>query len=224
METKTTYQRYVAIKTTIKVLLEGEYKQENEETPNYLLTIGQEKIFRMNLMATILNKEIQGNITNFLLDDGSGKINLRYFEESKILVKLNIGDVVLVIGKLRIYNQEKYISPEIVKKINPAWLKVRALKTKNIIEAPKIIVEKEEVVENVEEKLIEVVQEENDKDVELLPIQKVTELIKSLDKGEGVMIEEIISKSPVNDTEKLLEKMLEGGEIFQNSPGKVKVL
>ena len=38
------------------------------------------------------------------------------------------------------------------------------------------------------------------------------------------MMEEIISKSPLNNTEQLLEKMLESGEIFQNSPGKVKVL
>ncbi len=117
MEVKTNYQRQAAIKTSVKIILEGEYRQENEETPNYLLTSRGERIFRLNLMATILNKEIQGNITNFFLDDGSGQINLRSFEENNKLDYLKVGDVVVVIGKVRTYNQEKYLSSEIVKKL-----------------------------------------------------------------------------------------------------------
>ena len=222
MENKKTYQRYTAIKITIKELLEGEYKQENEETPNYLLTVDQRKIFRLNLMATILDKEVQGNVTNFFLDDGSSQINLRFFETNTILDKLKIGDIVLVIGKLRIYNQEKYISPEIVKKIDSGWLKVRALEIKKNVKQEPVAI-KEEIKEQNE--IIEDIEEEKpNKEIEILPIQKITSLIKELDQGEGVMVEEIISKSSVNDTEQLLEKMLENGEIFQNSPGKVKVL
>ena len=38
------------------------------------------------------------------------------------------------------------------------------------------------------------------------------------------MIEELISKSMLNDTEQLIEKMLENGDIYQNLPGKIKVL
>ena len=222
MENKKTYQRYTAIKITIKELLEGEYKQENEENPNYLLTVDQRKIFRLNLMATILDKEVQGNVTNFFLDDGSSQINLRFFETNTILDKLKIGDIVLVIGKLRIYNQEKYISPEIVKKIDSGWLKVRALEIKKNVKQEPVAI-KEEIKEQNE--IIEDIEEEKpNKEIEILPIQKITSLIKELDQGEGVMVEEIISKSSVNDTEQLLEKMLENGEIFQNSPGKVKVL
>ena len=207
---------------TIKELLEGEYKQENEENPNYLLTVDQRKIFRLNLMATILDKEVQGNVTNFFLDDGSSQINLRFFETNTILDKLKIGDIVLVIGKLRIYNQEKYISPEIVKKIDSGWLKVRALEIKKNVKQEPVAI-KEEIKEQNE--IIEDIEEEKpNKEIEILPIQKITSLIKELDQGEGVMVEEIISKSSVNDTEQLLEKMLENGEIFQNSPGKVKVL
>ena len=68
-------------------------------------------------------------------------------------------------------------------------------------------------------------EEENiSEEAELLPIQKLTNLIKELDTGDGVLIEEVISKSPLNDTEQLIEKMLENGDIFQNLPGKVKVL
>ena len=57
-----------------------------------------------------------------------------------------------------------------------------------------------------------------------LPIQKIIHLITELDKGDGVFIEEIIEKSTLNETEKLIQNMLENGDIFQNYPGKIKVL
>jgi len=59
---------------------------------------------------------------------------------------------------------------------------------------------------------------------EVLPVEKVMNLIKELDKGQGVLIEELIERSPLKETEVLLTKMLEKGEIFQNAPGKVKML
>jgi RPA family protein len=264
MEETKKYDRQVAIKTTVQQLLLGKYMQENEQTPNYLLTKSNEKIYRLNVMGIVLSNEKQGAITNLLFDDGTGKITLRVFEENKVVNSLNVGDVILSIGKLRIYNQEKYIAPEIIKKIDHLWLKLRALELKELIgekdtfveEEKEIIVEEskvkvvEEVKENqseekvhseiivekevnkVSEKKVEKVENvdvEDDEivDVEenvLLPVQKIINLIKELDPGEGVMIEELISKSMLNDTEKLIEKMLEAGDIYQNLPGKVKVL
>ncbi len=227
MENKTTYQRQAAVKTIIRELLESKYVQEQEDLPNYLLTANNQKIYRLNLMATILNKQAQGAITDFLLDDGSGQIILRSFEENRQLEQLNVGMVITVIGKLRRYNQERYIAPEIVKIMSREWLKVRALEMKEII----ILKEKSleyGVPEELDGKLVEnntgQIDEEVGEEIEVLPIQKVAKLIQELDHGEGVMMEEIISKSPVNNTEQLLDKMLESGEIFQNSPGKVKVL
>ena len=227
MEAKLTYQRQEAVKVIIRELLDGKYVQEQENVPNYLLTENNQKIYRLNLMATILHKQVQGAITDFILDDGSGQIVLRSFEENRLLDQLKVGAVIMVIGKLRMYNQERYVAPEIVKMINPGWLKVRALEMKERIAAE---MEASITHSPAEQELVEEVKEEEFKqnkekeETEMLPMQKVTQLIKGLDQGEGVMMEEIISKSPVNNTEQLLEKMLESGEIFQNSPGKVKVL
>ena len=39
-----------------------------------------------------------------------------------------------------------------------------------------------------------------------------------------VSIEEVIEKSLLDNTDDLIKKMLENGDIFQNTPGKVKVL
>lgn len=230
MELKT-YDRQIAIKTPIQTLLLGDYIREKEQEPNYLLTKEQEKIYRINLMGVVLTKELQGSITNILLDDGTGKIVLRYFEENKILTQLNIGDALLVIGKLRSYNQEKYISPEIVKKIDHLWLKLRALEFKkknknNLNNQNKFPTnEKEEKQNKSALKSNKKISEESiGEKTDILPMQKLINLIKELDRGEGVLIEDIIANSYLTNTENLLEKMLEKGDIFQNSPGKVKVL
>ena len=229
MEAKLTYQRQEAVKVVIRELLDGKYVQEQENVPNYLLTENNRKIYRLNLMATILHKQIQGAITDFILDDGSGQIVLRSFEENRLLDQLKVGVVIMVIGKLRIYNQERYVAPEIVKTTNPGWLKVRALEMKKRIAAEMEASithspAEQELVEEVTEEEFKHNNEKEREEIKMLPMQKVTQLIKELDRGEGVIMEEIISKSPVNNTEQLLEKMLESGEIFQNSPGKVKVL
>lgn len=255
------YNRPTAVKITILDILNGEYVQENEQNPNYLLTTNKQKVYRINLFATILSKELQGSITNFLIDDGTGTIVLRAFEESSFLRELNIGETLTVIGRVRVYNEEKYLSPEIIKKVNPLWLKVRALELnlsfpvpeimieKKIIE-PKIIkeskkkakLEKEVLVEVnknnsstaaiVEEKIKEEnigneeieIGEEEIKEEKLLPVQKLVKLIKELDSGNGVLIEEVLEKSSLEETEKFIEKMLQNGDIFQIQPGKVKVL
>ena len=118
MEADKKHIRDVALKISINTLLSGKYVQEKETEPNYLLTSEEKKIYRLNLMANILSKEIVGSITNLLIDDGTGSIILRSFEKNKTTENLNIGDTILILGKVRIYNQEKYISPEIIKKIN----------------------------------------------------------------------------------------------------------
>jgi len=236
MEEKNNFQRQFAVKITIHHLLSGEYIQESEDKPNYLLTKEQQPVYRLNVIAVILNKEMQGTITNFLLDDSTGKIILRAFEENTSLSQLSVGEVILIVGKLRIYNQERYISAEIIKKVDPLWLKVRSLELKSdenidslknvsensLIEdvKPKLSLssEKEKKNDNKEKAEIEPVLED------ILPTQKIIKLIKELDQGEGVSIEEVIEKSPLNDTEEILLKMLKKGDIFQNLPGKVKVL
>ena len=213
---KNNYLRQVAVKTTINLLLSGTYMQEDEQSPNFLLTIYDQKIYRLNLVATILNKEQQGIITNFLIDDGTGTIILRFFEENKKVTTLGIGDIVLIIGKLRRYNQEKYLSPEVIKKVPPLWLKERKLE----LELSFSEMEKENrraIVEDIKEEIIESTET-------TFPELKVVQLIKELDKGEGVLIEEIIGKSPLPGTEQIIEKMLRGGDIFQITPGKIKVL
>src|SRR3989344_2690735 len=227
METENkSFFRFPAEKISIQELEEGEYIEEKEQNPNYLLVNKNKKIFRINIIATLVHKELRGSVTSILIDDGSGKITLRIFEENKTAFHLEVGDVVQVIGKIRIFNQEKYIFPEIIKKINPVWLKVRSLevqqdkkqiekeekpvqkieptKSEDKKEMAKEIISSKKIVEQINN--FEVVSEEIEENNPLLPFEKLSKLISGLDKGEGAMIEEIIEKSPLEKTEELIEK------------------
>lgn len=220
---KNYFDRNIAYEVIIKELLNYSYIENDEGTPNYLLAKNK-KIYRFNLLAVILELNQQGSILNITIDDGSGKIILRIFEENKSVKNLVIGESILIIGKLRKYNHERYISPEIIKKVDEDWLKVRSLK----IDKNKINIEIEENSpkhggKEKTTKKEDIPNKEINKK-ELFPIKKIILLIKELDQGEGVFIEEIIEKSKIESADKIIEKMLEEGEIFQNLPGKVKVL
>lgn len=218
--------RQVATKVVIKEFLEGTFLQEDAPAAPGLILPSTQQVSRLNIMGIVLHKEKVGNITTFLIDDGSGKAAIRFFEETPLTSLLTPGEAILIIGKPRRYNQERYISPEIVKKVSLSWLKLRAAELAGRLGTPQ---KKEGGAgsEDGEEKrstpiLPNLVEERAGG--KILPNRKLIQLISSLDLGEGVKIEEIIERSPLPETENILEKMLETGEIFQVLPGRIKVL
>jgi len=228
------FQRSLVAKVVLREIVEGTYVQESEQQPNYLFTTEGKKIYRANIIAVIVNKQKIGSITNLLLDDSTGKMTLRFFEEQKNIEEINMGDVVLVIGRIRIFNNEKYLSAEIMRRVEPLWLKVRSweCEKKGLLSLEEGAKEKNQKrIDPAEEVILEKGNFASDnnalgrsiqEDVQL-PFQKIIKIIKELDQGEGVLIEEVITKSMLGDSEKILEKMLVCGEIFQNLPGRVKV-
>ena len=222
-----TQKRQAAIKVRVRDIINGKYVKEEGWLPNYIAMQNGGKASRVNIIGTIVFKSNEENFNykNFVIDDGSGKISVRSFEKEDNISKFDVGDAVLIIGRPREFNNEKYIIPEIAKSIqNPMWIEVRKLELelnknfgaemndKNINEneaARNTIVpeEAEEVNANVK----------SDSDV-------IYDLIKKLDAGNGVQIEEVIEKSNSADAEKLINILLENGNIFEVKPGKVKVL
>ncbi|MDO8655981.1 MAG: hypothetical protein Q7K45_01975 [Nanoarchaeota archaeon] len=212
------FHREIAYKILLRQLHEG--KMIQEEGVHLLMLPSLDKVVRVNVVATILIKEKVGNITNVLVDDGTGQVVLRFFEPLPLIEQIQIGNTILIIGKPRMYNQEVYLSPEIVKKVAPAWLQIRKkeLPQHDLVNPPLNV----DFASNQEEGKKTIVEQMVGEDI--LPVEKVINLIKELDKGQGVLVEELIEKSPLKETEALLTKMLERGEIFQNAPGKVKML
>ena len=92
---------------------------------------------------------------------------------------------------------------------------------------------KEKIVhsKNEEPELVvteEIVSEEVIEDSEVLdknsPGEIIYSLIKNLDSGEGADIDAIIKKSNLKDAEKIIDRFIKEGEIYQSKPGKVKIL
>lgn len=199
-------KRQVAYKVKIKDILDSIYVKEDGWQPNYI-EINGNKISRVNLIGTVVLKTDKNSI---ILDDGTGKINLRVFEDNSFFRDIDVGDVALSIGRPREFGSEKYIMPEVLKKIEDVrWIKVRKMELKlNNIPSPK----KEE---KAAEEVVEEIKDET-------PYEKILSMVKGMDKGDGVDIGDILSKDKA--AEKIINSLLEKGEIFEIKSGRVKVL
>ena len=49
-------------------------------------------------------------------------------------------------------------------------------------------------------------------------------MIKKLDEGDGVLIDDVIKSSKIGDAEEIINRLLENGDIFEIKPGKLKIL
>ena len=56
------------------------------------------------------------------------------------------------------------------------------------------------------------------------PNEEIYLLIKKLDSGDGASIEDVVSESKNKESEGIIEKLLQNGDIFEIRPGRVKVL
>jgi RPA family protein len=218
-------KRQVAHKICIKDIVEGKYITEEGWQPNYIITKDEKKISRVNVIGTIVLKTNGENINynGLVLDDGTGKISIRSFDEKNPLLNFNIGEIILLIGKLREYGQEKYIIPEVIKKIkNKPWVELRKLELGRKINHSKNEIYKTKKEAQIENVVLdeEIVKENNT----VSSSEKILTLVKKLDAGSGTDIQELINKSSIDKAESIIKTLLEQGEIFEIKPGKLKIL
>jgi len=241
--------RQTTVRTRISDLVNGKFIRKEGMEPSYVLTELGQKISRVHLLGTIVDKFMSedGNYSTITIDDDFDSIRIKAFrEDSNIFDNFEIGDLVMVIGKVREYTDENYIIPEIVKKVlNPNYeilhkLEVlkRLLKNKKVLEDIKK--EKEKFVD-VEE--LKKYAEKHDVDteaveavVESLTIEEesevkdykplVLETLEKLDKGEGVKFKRLLdeSKLPENTFEEVINELLSDGICFEPKPGVLKMV
>jgi hypothetical protein len=197
-------KRETAIICAVNDLLQGSFVRTEGWAPSYFSTEAG-NISRANLMGVVVNKETEG----IVIDDGSGRILLRSFDTA--LPETEIGDLMLIIGRPRIFNEKKYVVPEIMKKIDPKWAEYRKLQLERIpratMPAP---VEKREIITETQKG-------QN-------PYQRIVEFIKDLDTGEGADIGEVERRSGAPNAGELISRLIEEGEIFEIKPGRIKIL
>ena len=233
-------QRQVAAKVRIADILRGKYIKEEGWNPNYVLMQNGKKASRVNMLGTVISMPtVEMSYRSITLDDGSGAIAVRSFDEADLFQGIGLGDIIFVIGRPREYGSEIYVMPEIIKKVpDKRWIEVRKAELeKEKIQTPSSNENKEEIPPQLTETQPEIaVKEETLEESEAVEEklgpqnnepntqQKIYSLIKELDNGNGAEFEEVLEKSNVPKAEKIISQLLMEGEIFELSKGKLKVL
>lgn len=208
LEQKSFQKRQVACKVWVSDILNSNFMKD-EASAGYI-KINDAVVSRVNLIATVVYKADQDqNLNGVMVDDGTGKILLRSFENFAAFSKVDVGDMVLVVGRIREFSSEKYVMPEILKKLDDiSWMALRKVELKNHI-----------LIEQKEEKI-----DDTGKNISVNAGEQIYTLIKKFDTGDGADIDEIIKNSGLDDAESMINRLLENGDIFEIKPGRVKVL
>jgi RPA family protein len=224
-----TYQkRNVAIKCSAEEINNSKFIREEGMLPNYIMLKGN-KISRINIIGTLIEKEEGQQNIRLKIDDGTGSVILVLFERLPDLEIIEIGMVLLVIGKPRQYGEEKYIMPEAIKPIDKDWLKYRKielmLNPKNELEIENISNKNSNTEKELDEiKIDDELIVDSIKEEDLSPTELIFERIKELDNDDGVSREDILSKIKIKEADSILLGLLERGEIYEIRPGKYKLL
>ncbi|MBU0472329.1 MAG: hypothetical protein KKF65_06895 [Nanoarchaeota archaeon] len=177
-------KRQTAYKTRIKGILDSKYIKTEGFDPNYL-EISNQEVSRLNVIAVVVQKAEINNFKTLTIDDGTGRISARVFENVALLDKINVSDIVLIIGRPREFSSERYILIEAIQVVDPAWAKVRKLELENTTQSRDPqgndrLVSTKGYIEPA---------------TDFSPNNKIIRLIKHLDKGEGVSIEDLSSRN-----------------------------
>ena len=198
------YKRNIAYKFRIGNILTGKPLLENDRLK--FLELNNKNIIRVNIIANIVDKFLQEGekkYASITLDDATGQIRVKTFgEDVSKFTPLNQGDTILLIGLLRYWKNEIYISPEIIKKKDPAFLLIRKLELES--EEPKSI----------------------DKEKLLQLKDKILETVKEAEKTNGIEIEKMILelKEHPDVINQEIKRLLEDGMVYEPRPGKLRYL
>ncbi len=198
------FKRNIAFKAKVGTVVSGNVVMEGERLK--FVEAENKQMIRVNLIANVIDKFIQDGEKKFgsiTLDDGSGQIKIKAFgEDIEKFTPYNQGDTILVIGLLRSWNNEVYITPEIIKKKDPSYLLVRKLELES--DMPKQM-QKSELIA-LKDKMIN--------------------MIKDSEKDGGIGVDKIIEdlKEPPAVINQEIKKLLEEGIAYEPRPGKLRYL
>lgn len=197
-------KRNTANKLRIGDILRG--KPIVEEERFKFLELGDRQIVRVNVAANIIEKylsEGEKKYLSFTIDDASGQIKIKAFGmDVDRFEKLTEGNTVVVIGVLRHWNNELYISPEIIKILEPKYLLIRKLE---------LDAEKPKIVDKQEIKILK---------------DQIISMIKKADDNGGIETEKLILElhSSPDLINQEVQKLLEEGLAYEPRPGKIRYL
>lgn len=170
------------------------------------------KPLRVNIVGTIVQSFVSNdkNYGFLIIDDGTETMRIKCWSESvPMMAKAKVGDIVRVIGEVKEYEGEVYISPEILKRLaDPNW---------EIVQKLEILKQDRIPQQQVEQELPNPAEHENEK-------TKILEIIKA--HAEGIAAEEIAALLKLSDEKciELIAELMNEGEIFEPKPRQFKLL
>ena len=201
---------------------------------------GVQRIARVNIIATVVDSftNEDGSYLSLTLDDGTSTIRAKAFnEDAKPLGDINKGERILMVGRVREYQGEIYLAPEITKKVNDPNIelirKAELLKYMGIPEKGKISPN----IQVVQTKLQQLntpqptssqptQTEEVPKEISQHDFRQ--KIISSLAKYDdsGVEISTIAKDLGMDDqvAETIFKDLLLEGEVYENKPGHYKAI
>ncbi len=236
-------RRLTAKKASIEEIVSGRFISRGELESSYVITKLGRRLSRVRVMGNVM--DIYTNPENsfgfIVLDDSTGVIRAKLFNNLKSLETLKKGDLVDVIGKLRFTEGEIWINTELINKVsNPNF------ETLRIAELAKIAKEQKEKIRKVKEHLPQTSdinelfallgEEISKKDIESIVEAEevfkeekgdkylILNLIEELDDGTGADYNKVLEKSGLgeNEFDKIIQELLESGKCFEPRPGKLK--
>jgi RPA family protein len=120
-------ERLIAVRTSVADIVNGTYSED--DGPKVVSPFGVE-LRRVVLIGVIVNQYTgQGNYAHVTIDDGTETIRAKAWgAESVSLEKVTPNTLVMVIGKVRQYDNEVYIVPEVVRELtDPNYITLHKL-------------------------------------------------------------------------------------------------
>ena len=182
----------------------------------------------------------------FTMDDGTAIMGVRSFDAAPTPLRADVGDMVLVIGRPREYQNERYLVLEICKRLrNPAWAQYRKRELallQNTAHIAPVMRHSDTPVTHATQNAGPLISDAAISTPRAIaatadnavaaphttpaknPFELLIMKIRELDAGGGADVEDILQALQFPDGEKYLRTLIEEGEIFETRPGKVKVL
>jgi len=223
-------KRVTAVKTDIASVKSGRFVRQTGFNPSYILTALGQKLSRVRILASVVDGFISADsrYATITIDDSTDTIRVKSFQDISLLQSLNKGDMIDVIGKIREYNGEIYITPEIIYRVeDPNLLLLRRVelqkqereqekkkkivldyqnKTADIDELKKVVKRKFGISEDDVESIIasqdlskRVDEEQVDEKLNKDNKDKIIKLIEKIDSGNGCEYSTLISESGLDE-------------------------
>src|SRR3989344_5122377 len=157
--TRAILKRQTAYKVWIQDIHSAETIVDETSGLPYYALLGKQ-VVRVHIIGSIIDAFFSDGYGSIVIDDGSGQIRLKVWgDDLPLLREKNIGDFVLIIGRIAEFNNERYIRPEIVRGVSYDWGLLRRLELIKeygpLQKKEKVVLEKDvEVAPEVEPSLI----------------------------------------------------------------------